>query len=329
MRRGDFLMRNKGLGIAGIVLSVVLFVGCGSAAVIADQQIGRAAQAQSRSSGTGEEATKDAGTSSYSTADSVTSKEDEKVNGTLEKGTKTDRGMVVDNTLHTDELGDIHFSSYIPDSYDGTEPYALFVTLPGWEGLYFQGVGANLQEATAFEARKYNDRMIILSTQLDDWGETSADMAIRLTEYFLQNYNIDRSKVYLNGYSGGGETGSLVVSKRPELFTAYLEFSSKWDGGDEGYDNVVKNRLPVYFAVGENDSYYGSGYLKDAYQTLHDKYTAEGMSENEIKDLVHLELKDQSYFDKGGISDQHAGGFLFGEDPEIMGWLFGEHPSEH
>lgn len=26
--------------------------------------------------------------------------------------------------------------------------------------------------------------MIVLSTQLDDWGETSANMAIELTEYF-------------------------------------------------------------------------------------------------------------------------------------------------
>ncbi|MDE6847803.1 MAG: hypothetical protein K2J44_00435, partial [Ruminococcus sp.] len=59
-------------------------------------------------------------------------------------GTQKKDDFIVDNVLYSDTLGDIHFSSYIPDSYDGTEPYALFVTLPGWEGLYFQGVGANL-----------------------------------------------------------------------------------------------------------------------------------------------------------------------------------------
>lgn len=51
-------------------------------------------------------------------------------------GTEFQRGFLNDNVYHS-ELGDIHYSSYIPDSYDGSEPYALFITLPGWEGLYF------------------------------------------------------------------------------------------------------------------------------------------------------------------------------------------------
>lgn len=107
--------------------------------------------------------------------------------------------------------------SAIPGSYDGSEPYALFITLPGWEGLYFQGIGANMVEDFGTETINYNDRMIVLSTQLNDWGETSAEHAIALTEYFLEHYNIDPDKVYLHGMSGGGETGSLVMGKRPDL----------------------------------------------------------------------------------------------------------------
>ena len=53
-------------------------------------------------------------------------------------GTETQRGFLNDNVLHTPDQGDIHYSSYIPASYDGSAPYALFITLPGWEGLYFQ-----------------------------------------------------------------------------------------------------------------------------------------------------------------------------------------------
>lgn len=333
-------MKKRGLGIVTAILIAALFAGCGSAAVIADSEIGKAAEAQSAVSetedtGSTEEVNSDASAkdpesrseNESSNEAAGSDSEDMEVNGTLEQGTRTERGMIVDNTLHTDDLGDIHFSSYIPDSYDGSEPYALFLTLPGWEGLYFQGVGANLGEDTPFEARNYNDKMIILSAQLDDWGETSANMAIRLTEYFLQNYNIDRSRVYLNGYSGGGETGSLVVSKRPDLYTAYLEFSSRWDGGDDGYDRVVEDELPVYFAIGEDDSYYGSSYLKEAYQTLHDKYEAKGLTEDQIGQLLVLDVKDQSYFDEGGIEDQHAGGILFSRDSAIMGWLFGDHPA--
>ncbi len=58
----------------------------------------------------------------------------------LETGTQKQKGFINDNVLHSD-IGDIHFSSYIPETYNGSEPYALFITLPGWEGLYFQGVG--------------------------------------------------------------------------------------------------------------------------------------------------------------------------------------------
>lgn len=84
--------------------------------------------------------------------------------------------------LHSEQEGDIHYNVYIPDSYDGTKEYALYVTLPGYQGLYFQGVGENIRtEDFGFEAQKYNSEIIIVAPQLNDWGETSADQAIELT----------------------------------------------------------------------------------------------------------------------------------------------------
>ena len=237
-------------------------------------------------------------------------------------GESTMRGFINDNVYHSSEYGDIHYSSYIPETYDGSKPYALFVTLPGWEGLYFQGVGANMVEDFGVEAIRYNDEMIILSTQLNDWGETSANQAIALTEYFLVHYNIDYSKVYLHGYSGGGETGSLVMEKRPDLYTAFLCCATQWDGD---MDKLVKAGTPVYMAVGENDSYYGSKPLKDAYERLYELYKAEGYSESEIDKILVLDIKDQKYFSDRGFTDQHGGGQAFAKDEAIMGWLFGEH----
>ena len=116
------------------------------------------------------------------------------------------RGFLFDNVLHSEGNGDIHFGLYIPESYDGSEPYALYVTLPGYEGLYFQGVGVNIRaEDYGIEAQKYNERMIIVAPQLNDWKETSARQTIALTRYFLGHYHIDLQKVYLNGYSGGAK----------------------------------------------------------------------------------------------------------------------------
>lgn len=104
----------------------------------------------------------------------------------------------------------------------------MYFTLPGYQGLYFQGVGENLQtEEFGFTAQNYNSKMIIVAPQLEDWQETSANQTIELVEYFISNYNIDSDKVFANGYSGGGETMSLVMTKRPELFSTYLHCSSR------------------------------------------------------------------------------------------------------
>ena len=161
------------------------------------------------------------------------------------------REFLVDNVLHSPKNGDIHYHVYFPDSYNGKKKMALYVTLPGYQGLYFQGVAENLKtEDFAFEAKKYNKDMVILAPQLDDWGDTSAEQTISLVEYFLEHYTIDPANVYINGYSGGGETLSLILEKRPELFARALMCSSQWDGE---YEPVVKARTPVYFVIGESD----------------------------------------------------------------------------
>lgn len=242
--------------------------------------------------------------------------------GTVTEGTEEYRGFVIDNVLHSPADGDIHYNVYIPESYDGSRPYALYVTLPGYEGLYFQGVAANLRsEAFGFEAQNYNSEMIILAPQFSDWGETSANQTIALTEYFLNEYNIDPGKVYGNGYSGGGETMSIVMGKRPDLFTAYLQVSSQWDGA---YESVVAQRLPVYLAIGESDEYYGSEPTQRTYDALHRLYEQQGLTDEEIDKLLVLDIKDHSYFTERNAPNEHGGGGLFAYDEEIMGWLFSQ-----
>ena len=246
---------------------------------------------------------------------------DAAANLTVTAGTENYRGFLLDNVLHAPE-GDIHYHIHIPDSYDGSEPYALYLTLPGYEGLYFQGVGENLySERFAFEALNYNGRMIVAAPQLGDWGDTSAEQTIALTEYLLGRYNIDRERVYAEGYSGGGETMSRVMGMRPELFTAYLQCSSQWDGA---YEPVTEARVPVYLVVGESDEYYGSEPSRRAYNRLRELYAEAGLTEEEIGRLVVLDIKDADYFREGGAPNQHGGGNLFAQDPEIMGWLFGQ-----
>ncbi|MDE7265266.1 MAG: prolyl oligopeptidase family serine peptidase [Clostridia bacterium] len=235
-------------------------------------------------------------------------------------GTQEYRGFTVDSVYHSQANGDIHFNIYIPESYNGSKPYALYISLCGYGGYYFQGIGINLrQESFVFEAQKYNSEMIIVAPQLNDWGNTSANQTIALTEYLISAYNIDQSKVYMNGYSGGGETLSLVMAKKPELYSAVLHVSSIWDGE---LQPLVNSKVPVYFVIGESDEYYGSARISATYETLGRLYRAQGLSNEQINALAVLDVKPRSYFIERGASNQHGGGGLFAFDEQIMGWLF-------
>ena len=271
--------------------TLLLAAGCGGTADnkqnMAEETSGTSTAVGDSSSTADEILTAPESTSTGSASDS-TAAVAENSSASVTEGTEEYRGFLMDNVLHSENDGDIHYHLYVPDSYDGSEPYAIFFTLPGYEGLYFQGVGENLySENFAFTAQEYNPKMIVVAPQLSDWGETM----------------------------------SLVMEKRPELFTAYLQCSSQWDGD---YEPVTESRTPVYLAVGESDEYYGQEPSREAYENLYDLYREQGLSDEEIGELLVLDVKDAEYFESRGMTNQHGGGGLFAEDEDIMGWLFGK-----
>lgn len=237
----------------------------------------------------------------------------------LARGAEVFDGFEVDDVFHAPSGADIHFCTRVPEAADASER-PLFVTLPGWEGLYFQGVAENLRwERFAQEAAASDEHMIVLAPQLDDWGWTSANQTIELVEHFVAHYGVDASRVYIEGYSGGGETLSLVMEERPELFCAALAVSSQWDGE---LTPLVEARTPLYLFTGRDDSYYGSGSFVQTADELQRLYREKGLSEEEIAELVVLDVKEAAYFEALGYSDQHMGGGAAATDDTAMGWLF-------
>ena len=217
--------------------------------------------------------------------------------------------------------GTIHYNIYVPESYDGTAPYALYVALPGWGGLYFQGVGSDLQEPFPYAGPEYEPEMIVVSPQLNDWGETSARQTISLTEYLMQTYFVDPSRIYLSGYSGGGETLSIVLGIRPELYTAALHVSSQWDGDLAVLADV---ETPLYLFIGEDDDYYGSDSIKETYAALSSLYRQKGLTEEAIDRLLVMDIKDAAWFAERNARSQHGGGGLAAREVDIMNWLFSQ-----
>lgn len=130
------------------------------------------------------------------------------------EGTQEYRGFTLDNVLHSETEGDIHFNLYVPDSYDGSHPTSIFFTLPGYEGLYFQGTGENLyQEDFGFAAQEYDPDMIVVAPQLSGWGEESADQTIALVEYFLPATISTRRESTGKDTPGAGRPCPLSLAK--------------------------------------------------------------------------------------------------------------------
>lgn len=110
------------------------------------------------------------------------------------------------------------FNLYVPDSYDGSEAYALYITLPGYQGLYFRGASENLKtEEFGFEAQSCNDRMIIVAPQLSDWEDDEYYGSGPFTEAYRRIYEL-----YEQQGLSEQEIGSLLVLdvKSSEYFTS-------------------------------------------------------------------------------------------------------------
>ena len=241
------------------------------------------------------------------------------------------REFTLDHVLETDDLGDIHYNLCIPENYDRTHAYALHIALPGWEGLYFQGVGEDLRwEYMPHESARYVQDMIIASLQLDSWDMKSARQVVALTEYLMKEYSVDSGRVYITGYSAGGETLSRVMEISSELYSAALFMSSKWNG-DPAPLTDAKTRL--YIFTSEHDSYYGAEPARQAWQKIHDLYAASGLSEDEILEMLVLDIRKDSWFDKAMKADMdriesqfamdyHGAGMLAAYDEGVMRWIF-------
>lgn len=238
-----------------------------------------------------------------------------------EQSTAADRktGIIAKQILSGNE-GEIHYSYYLPENYNENKTYPLMMVMPGYDMMWFgeESSGGNLDWRGFRVWTELPEDMIVVSAQLTDWHEKSARQAVELTEYFIQNFSVDQSRVYAAGYSAGGETMSQAVAMRPDLYAAYLHGASQWDGN---YESIAKSGVAVYIFMAENDEYYGSQKARDAYDGLRDAYQSEGWSDEQIDEVLQMEIPDNEYFNSRGIYNYHGGANVLFEDETILEWI--------
>ncbi len=222
------------------------------------------------------------------------------------------------------ETGSIHYSYYLPAGCSEEESYPLVMTMPGYDMMWFgeDSSGSNLNWGGFTCWNGLDEKTIVVSAQLTDWGETSARQANELTEYFIENFPVDTSRVYGAGYSAGGETMSRAVSMRPDLYAAYLHAASQWDGE---YAPVAENGVAVYIFMAEGDEYYGSDRARAAYDGLYEAYRDAGWTEDEIDGVLQVQIPDAGWFAGRGVTgNYHGGGNVLFEEPDILNWILSQ-----
>lgn len=232
--------------------------------------------------------------------------------------------FVTEQILNSD-AGTIHYSYYLPEEYDPSERYPLIVTMPGYDMMWFgeASSGANLAWNGFRTWTEQEEPMIVVSAQLEDWGETSARQAIALTEYFISRFSVDTDRVYAAGYSAGGETMSQAVAMRPDLYAAYLHGAAQWDGDEVP---IAENGVAVFIYMAEGDEYYGSERAQEAYDGLYAAYAEAGYRDEEIAQKLQIRLPDAAYFAERGIhGNYHGAANIVFDDQDVLDWILAQH----
>lgn len=236
-------------------------------------------------------------------------------------------GLIPEQVLEG-ETGTIHYSYSLPEDYDPSGAYPLVMAMPGYDRMWFgeDSSGSNLTWPGFLCWTQLPEEMIVVSAQLTDWGETSARQAIELTEYFLQNYAVDESRVYATGYSAGGETMSRAVALRPDLYAAYLHGASQWDGD---FAPVAENGVAVYIFMAEGDEYYGVERAQEAYNGLYQAYVDAGWTEEQIDSVLQLQTPDSGWFARLGVTgNYHGGATVVYDQTDILQWVTSHQKGE-
>ena len=218
------------------------------------------------------------------------------------------------------ESGTIHYSYQLPEGYHETGSYPMMVVMPGYDMMWFgeDSSGSNLNWSGFTAWTRLDTEMVVVSAQLTDWGEKSARQAIELTEYFINSFAVDTSRVYAAGYSAGGETMSRAVAMRPDLYAAYLHGASQWDGS---YAPIAENSVAIYIYMADGDEYYGSAKARSAYENLHEAYENAGWSDADIDQVLRIETPNNAFFNEKGIYNYHGGANVVFDDPDNLNWV--------
>lgn len=204
----------------------------------------------------------------------------------------------------------LQYQLYIPENYDPAQSYPLIQFIPdssvvgkGTDAVLTQGWGG-LIWATEAEQAKHPAFVVVpvfTETIVTDNGDHSdqIDLAMRMLESLIEEYSIDKSRIYTTGQSMGGMTSFYLSTAYPAFFAAYLFVGSQWDV------SVLKGleEKPFFYIVSAGDPKASAGQVE-----LLEMFDADGASYSHSE--WGAQDEGQSEMVKAMLSERNSANFV-------------------
>ncbi|MCR5138351.1 MAG: hypothetical protein K6C12_14890 [Oscillospiraceae bacterium] len=204
----------------------------------------------------------------------------------------------------------LQYQLYIPENYDPAQSYPLIQFIPdssvvgkGTDAVLTQGWGG-LIWATEAEQAKHPAFVVVpvfTETIVTDNGDHSdqIDLAMRMLESLIEEYSIDKSRIYTIGQSMGGMTSFYLSTAYPAFFAAYLFVGSQWDV------SVLKGleEKPFFYIVSAGDPKASAGQAE-----LLEMFDADGASYSHSE--WGAQDEGQSEMVKAMLSERNSANFV-------------------
>jgi predicted peptidase len=153
-------------------------------------------------------------------------------------------------TFLVPDFGPMRYALTLPRGYNPRQPRPLVLALhPGGERFPGYG-GAFVQQVVAPGLNALAAIIIAPDVPTRAWTDAVAERAVlALVRSVMDNFNIDRSRVLVTGFSLGGRGTWFLSSRHPDVFTAAIVMAGS--PGDEPFDRLAS--VPTYVIHSRDD----------------------------------------------------------------------------
>ncbi|MGP3919531.1 hypothetical protein [Nonomuraea sp. 10N515B] len=214
---------------------------------------------------------------------------------------------------------------HLPKNYDPAKTYPLMVVLPG-HGMGWDGDNLTVQlaadiPATAWLQPKWTgstEDVIVLAPQHQRVGSPAeADLLVKLLDQFLEDFAVDKRRVYATTVSYGSQLLWNAFAKRPDLFAGGL-VTGGFAVNAEQAAAIVAAEIPLWVTHGVHDHLLNINLARTTRTLLRDAYAARGKTPEQIETLLrYTEYEDAAF----SLPDYHAAYGPTYEDGSILRWL--------